>query len=426
MPWQPLLQDALKDRALESVQAIVDDLARLSPAPAGDPSLASGTAGLALLYGYLAQTQGAPDHAATAVRLLQQATAAVADKPVSASLYSGLAGVGWALAHLRGRLPGLDGEADLAAIDEALLDHLGQSPWQDDYDVISGLVGFGVYALERLPGPAAAACLGRVLDRLAETAEHSVEGATWRTSPALIHLEDRGMFPRGYYNLGLAHGVPGVIALLGQARAAVSLPAPPRGEGRERARALQEGAVEWLLARQGTDGFAAWLEPGKGAEAPAPLGWCYGDPGVAAALLGAARCVGEPDWEREARAIARRAARRPPEEAGVVDAGLCHGAAGLGQLFNRLFQATGEPGLAEAARFWFDRTLALRQPGQGIGGYRAWAPGDNGAWTWVSDPGLLTGAAGIALALLAAATPLEPSWDRMMLVAIRPEDGPAE
>jgi lantibiotic modifying enzyme len=427
MSWQPLLQDALKDRALESVQAIVDDLACWRLVPAGDPSLASGTAGLALLYGYLAQTQGAPDHAATAVRLLQQATAAVADKPTAASLYGGLAGVGWALAHLRGRLPGLDAEDDLADMDEVLLDHLGQSPWRDDYDLISGLVGFGVYALERLPGPLAAACLGRVLDRLAETAEHSLEGCTWRTSPALIHPEDRGMFPRGYYNLGLAHGVPGVIALLGRACAAISPPIPRgSGEGGETARALQEGAVQWLLARQGTGGFAAWLEPEKGADRPAPLGWCYGDPGVAAALLGAARCVGEPDWEREAGATARRAARRPFAETGVVDAGLCHGAAGLGHLFNRLFQATGEPGLAEAARFWFDRALALRRPGQGIGGYSAWAPGDNGAWTWVADPGLLTGAAGIALALLAATTSLEPCWDRMMLVDIRPEDGPAE
>jgi hypothetical protein len=437
MSWQPLLQDALKDRALESVQAIVDDLAPLSLAPAGNPSLAGGTAGLALLYGYLARTQGAPDYAATAVRLLQQATAAVADKPGSASLYGGLTGVGWALAHLRGRLPGLDGEEDLAAIDEVLLDHLCQSPWSDDYDLISGLVGFGVYALERVARPEpskgvgpgartpfedsgrATQCLQRVVDRLAETAEHSVEGFTWKTSSALIHPEDRGMFPRGYYNLGLAHGVPGVVALLGQVCAAVSRLVPGEsGDGPETARALQEGAVQWLLARQGAGGFAAWLEPGKDADKPAPLGWCYGDPGVAAALLGAARCVAKSAWEREAQAIARRASRRPADQAGVVDAGLCHGAAGLGHLFNRMFQATGEAGLAEAARFWFEQALTMRRPGRGIGGYEAWLPGD---MTWVTQPGLLIGAAGIALVLLAAATPLEPCWDRMMLVNIPPK-----
>ena len=44
----------------------------------------------------------------------------------------------------------------------------------------------------------------------------------------------------------------------------------------------------------------------------------------------------------------------------------------------------------------------------------------DGAPTWVDDAGLLTGAAGIALALLAAATPVEPAWDRMLLTSIPP------
>jgi hypothetical protein len=103
-----------------------------------------------------------------------------------------------------------------------------------------------------------------------------------------------------------------------------------------------------------------------------------------------------------------------------VDAGLCHGAAGLGHLFNRLFQATGEPVLAEAARFWLEQALALRRPGRGFGGYEARIRGGDGAPTWVAEPGLLTGAAGIALALLAATAPVEPAWDRFLLVAVPP------
>jgi hypothetical protein len=404
MSWQPLLRGALGDRARARVQAIVDDLAAGEQSAAGDPSLAEGSAGLALLHGYLAQ-------GSVAVRCLADATAAVADRPALASLYSGLAGVGWAVAHLRGRLPGLDDETDLAEIDEVLLDHLAQSPWTEDYDLIGGLVGFGVYALERLPGAAAVACLEQVIERLAETAEHAPEGVTWWTNPAWLSAETAAKHPHGYYNLGLAHGVPGVIALLGQACAA--------GVAVARARLLLEGAVSWLLAQEGPGGFSYWVEP-EGPASPARLAWCYGDPGVAAALLGAARCVGEPTWERAALAIARRAARRPAEEAGVVDAGLCHGAAGLGHLFNRLFQATGEPEFGEAARSWFGRTLGLCRPGRGVGGYEAWQLGDDGALTWVADPGLLTGAAGIALALRAATTAVEPAWDRVLLVAVPP------
>src|SRR5262245_30501301 len=148
MSWRPLLEGALKARALESVDAITNDLATLGRAPA-DPSLAEGTAGLSVLHGYLARAGHRAGAADTAIRCLRSATAAAADSPTEASLYGGLAGVGWSLAHLQGRVPGLDGEDELAEIDNLLLDHLAEPYWTGDYDLINGLVGFGVYALER-------------------------------------------------------------------------------------------------------------------------------------------------------------------------------------------------------------------------------------------------------------------------------------
>jgi hypothetical protein len=206
MAWQPLLQGDLKDRAWERIQAILLHLSTLGE----DPSLASGTAGLALLHGYLALTECGPDHAATSKQCLEHVTAAVPDRPTAASLYGGLAGVGWAIAHLQGRLPGLDGQDDLAEIDDALLEHLERSPWDEDYDRTNGLVGFGVYAVERLPRPTAVTCLERVIDHLVAAAEHKAPGVTWWTNPAWLPAETQAKFPHGYYNLALAHGVPGV------------------------------------------------------------------------------------------------------------------------------------------------------------------------------------------------------------------------
>ena len=71
---------------------------------------------------------------------------------------------------------------------------------------------------------------------------------------------------------------------------------------------------------------------------------------------------------------------------------------------------TGEPALADAARFWVERTLDLcvaTQPGHRA---KAAAPACNG-------PGLLEGAAGVALAMDAASTTAEPVWDQMLLVS---------
>jgi hypothetical protein len=128
--------------------------------------------------------------------------------------------------------------------------------------------------------------------------------------------------------------------------------------------------------------------------------------------------VGEHAWESEALDIAHRAAQRPPEESGVVDAGLCHGAVGLGHIFNRMFQVTGETRFKEAAQSWFENALDMRRVGQGIAGFSAFMRDDYGKECWIGQRGILTGVTGIALALLAATTDIDPQWDRMLLLSI--------
>ncbi|HEY0784065.1 MAG TPA: lanthionine synthetase LanC family protein, partial [Thermoanaerobaculia bacterium] len=279
----------------------------------------------------------------------------------------------------------------------------------DSYDLVGGLVGLGVYALERLPRPGGRECLERVIALLAARAERTVEGVTWRTPQRYVPADLRGQYPEGYYNLGIAHGVPGVVALLAAA------------ETVERwRRDLLDGAVAWLLARQLPDGASRYAYTAAPGDPPTParLGWCYGDLGVAVALLAAARRAAIADWERAALALARFAASRSPESAETVDAGLCHGTAGLLHLFNRAYQATGDPLLCDAALAWFERTLELRRPGEGVGGFLSWEPDETGKKGWRSAPGLLTGAAGVGLALLAATTTVEPAWDRALLAEV--------
>jgi lantibiotic modifying enzyme len=407
--WQPIVSGAEQGRVLEVVGDIADALRARYTASAPDDAytLVDGRAGAALLHAYLGVALDDAGMQEATVRLLEEALDAASQGPQSVSLYGGFTGVAWVLAHLDGRLIDLGQEDPNDAIDQALLRLVSAVPWTGDYDLIAGLVGIGVYALERLPRPAARACLEAVVDRLAELAEPRANGVTWWTAPKLLPGGKRN---RGHYNLGVAHGVPGVIALLGRACAA--------GVAEATARPLLDDAVSWLLAQNPPDegdSFPILLEPDEAPE-PARSAWCYGDPGVAATLLLAARAVGEPIWEAEALAIARRAAARPVAESGVVDASLCHGAVGLAHIFNRIFQTTDEPAFADAARYWLDRALAYRRPGLGIGGFGAVRETTGGEHDWQPDAGLLFGAAGVGLALLAAATPLEPSWDRLLLL----------
>jgi lantibiotic modifying enzyme len=322
--WRPLLEGLWQERALDAVQGFADSLragcpAWTAPAAAFGPSLAGGAAGLALLFAYLAESRGGAEDESAARHWLEQAIAAVSEVEVPASLSSGLTGVAWVAAHLGVHFPDLDSEAVCQEIDEALLEHLSRSPWPGTYDLIDGLVGFGVYALERGPQAATAvACLERVIDHLAETAERRPDGVTWASRSEWLPPEVRDERPPRSYDLGMAHGIPGVIALLGRACAA--------GVATNKARRLLEGAARWLMVRRamvGTDGFPYRIEPGLPSE-PARLAWCYGDPGVAAALLVAARSVRESPWERAALAVARRAAESPGQAREAAHAGPCH------------------------------------------------------------------------------------------------------
>ncbi len=418
-PWQPLLKG---DDATRAWRAIEDVAVALEHWPAGvdlPANLASGAAGLALFYSYLAEA-AADDHwADVAEGYLGDMIDAVPRLAGWPSLFSGFTGVAWTLEHLRGRLLEDDGgDGASREIDRSLLALLEQGTWPGDYDLINGLVGFGVYALEVLPRPAARECLGLLLDRLEELAEEGPAGVTWHTRPELLPSHQRRVFPAGCHNLGLAHGVPAIAAFLGALGAAGVEPA--------RTRRLLEPAVAWLLAQQldaeaGTcfpHSIAAGVEP-----RPSRLAWCYGDPGVAMALLHAARLAGDGDWRRAARRVALSAASRPEADSGIQDAGLCHGSAGLGHLFARFHQATGEARAARAARFWYRHALDMRRPGEGVGGYLAYGGPAGEKPAWREARGLLEGAAGIALALLAAVSPVEPAWDRVLMTSVRPVSG---
>lgn len=414
MTWRPLLEG---DLALRSLQA-AEDVARAleSYTPADDlryPSLA-GAAGEAILHAYLARQNGDEHQAERAATRLETAAQFLASAVVPPGLYSGFSGVAWVVEHLQTRLfgPDPDGDDPNREIDEALLAYLSTLTERDEYDLINGVAGLGVYARERLSYPSGAVLLERVVDRLANQAEAGPEGTAWFTPPSRLPEWQRKIHPGGLYNLGVAHGIPAVVALLAIACRS--------GVAADRARPLLDGTVRWLLAHQLPAGkgscFGSSFAAGE-ESAASRLAWCYGDPGIAATLLVAARAVGEPAWEDKALEVARAAARRPPEQSVVRDAGVCHGAAGLAHLFNRFWQASGEEVFHDAARYWIERTLEFRVPGEGIAGFRAWhaLSGSNGQWA--ADPGFLEGATGIALVLLAAASTVEPEWDRLLLVS---------
>lgn len=423
--WQPILDGEFLRATREVVQDIARSLQTLLPAPApGDEpgshqhwanaNLSGGDAGIAVFFHYMDEAFPGEGYQKIAIQFLERAIDTVSEVQMLPALYGGFTGVAYAVTHVETPLSALSEGVDLQEVDAALGKYLTRTPWPDHYDLINGLVGFGVYMLQRLPRKIAIVNLERIVAHLSELAERSDQGITWHTSPEQLPLGSREQYWQGWYNLGVAHGVPGVIALLGEIVA--------ENIAQPEARELLDGSVRWMLAQKLPEGTGSWFDIylGVGHEPCASrLAWCYGDPGVSVALLRAAQCIGEPEWERAAIEIAKAALKRPLSRSGVSDASLCHGSAGLGHIFNRLYQSTREKPFRQAARFWFDHTRQIRRPGEGVGGF-LYHSVDGEDVQEVAEPGILQGAAGIGLALLAAITHVEPAWDQMLLTAVRP------
>jgi lantibiotic modifying enzyme len=395
-PWAPLA-GAARDATIDLSRTLADRFRGFRP-EREDVSLATGWAGVALFHAYRGAALEDDDALAEAGRTLERALDSVDALAGDPSLFTGLAGVAWVVSHLDGWLLDLDDDEAGDHVDREIERLVSSSSWGSHVDLVSGLAGLAVYAEERLPRPAARRILAAIGDRLCETADPRTDGRAWHTPPEWISLDAiRERYPQGYRNLGVAHGAAGVVAALARIHAT---------DPSDASRDAFERSWSWLFEQRLPPGFPTafpnYVADGVVPE-PSRAAWCYGDPGIATVLASAATLVGDDHLRGQALAVARAAAARPTDVGGVIDASVCHGAAGLAHLFSRLHHATGEGLFADAARAWLERVPAYIDD--------------------LATPWFLEGAAGVGLVVLASATDLEPSWDRVLLASSRPPFG---
>jgi hypothetical protein len=370
MSWQPLLAGDEANRALALVDAIAD---AVDGRPPDDPTLCSGWAGVALLHGYRARA-GREDGEERAFAALEQALDTI-DSVESPWLFDGWTGVGFVAQHLADELGEVgDVIEPIDAIAEQLLATEDMRAWT----LTHGAIGLGVYGHERgLP-----AMVERAAQCVAALAERNPGGATWR-QPELLSGQTEP-----HINLGLAHGVASAIAFL-----ATTGPHELVREG-----------VRWLRARERAEECPRYpMNEGYVELAFKGIldGWCYGDPSTALVLVRAGLLIGEPELVSAGRALAHHAAHRTNHQLSrlTLDTTLCHGAISHAHLFHRLARYLDDPVLLATAHRWTTRVLA------------------DDVLALNTRPGLQLGLSGVALGLLAAATPVEPEWDRAFLLS---------
>lgn len=314
------------------------------------------------------------------------------------------------------------------AVRDALLEQLAEQVlgrrWRPsagaadpEYDVISGASGIvGCLVSVDAPGASVEAATRVLLDYLVGLAEADSRGTErWSVLPSRYRrAEQHDLFPHGYVDLGLAHGLPGPLAAL-----SLAWEAGWRVDGQQ---AAIERMSAWLLARRRCDPWG-WHWPsqvGVGgsqrpqAEEPLPTraAWCYGDPGVAAALWLAGRSTGDERLCRHATETVETVLERPDEVRRVFSPTICHGLGGVLAICQRFADRSTSPRIRAAVAELIEQILERCDPGLPLGVRDEDVPGNR-----VDDPGFVTGADGVATALLAAAVPSAAAWDRTLLIA---------
>ncbi|WP_190139497.1 lanthionine synthetase C family protein [Streptomyces longispororuber] len=433
----PRHRDAARELAARLTERLLDPAevaarAGVPGAPASAPlawnpvSLGRGHAGISVLCSSRAAEH--PGHAVAAHRHLGRAADLLRrTRRPSYGVIGDVTGLAFAMDMARRATGGYQGA--LASLDQAVSQHalrlcrlIEEQPigGMARYDAVEGLAGIGRHLLLR--GEALRAPLTDVLTTLVRMAGRTVPtpagplpGLWCDGPPSATARVPSDVAAHGHLNLGLAHGISGPLALLSLARRQGVAVDGQYLAARTVVAALR-GAAYTDEYGPGWADYASREQWRRGTPVPAPrrAAWCYAAPGIARALQLAGDAFGEPSWTALAEDAVRAVVRAPIAQWRLRDEGLCHGVAGALALLRHF--ADGPVGglVAPARDALVERLLAAFDPERPFG----YAVPVRGSDTGGDYPGLLEGAAGIALALNDYAD-REPSlpWDAALLVA---------
>ncbi|MEU8269004.1 lanthionine synthetase C family protein [Sphaerisporangium sp. NPDC049002] len=257
------------------------------------------------------------------------------------------------------------------------------TPWQT-YDLINGLSGIGRVLLAAAQAGQGRAEPGMLAARDSLTAMINMDGGRpgwWRPTPrSSAALADP--HNRDAANTGLAHGIAGPLAFLAACQLA--------GRGDDATADAMRAAARWLLAWRAEGSWPPQItadDLAGTASTPSTRGrrdaWCYGAPGIGAALIAAGEALQDPDLTQVGHSAIAALSTRAWDTEGPT---LCHGSAGVLLCAQTIGNTATARRADDALADQYDPALPF-----------AFQHRDHGQAT--DEPGLLVGAAGIALTL---------------------------
>ncbi len=373
--------------------------------------LLAGKSGIALLQWHYAKLFKQPLYEEQALQNIEKAFEEIESNPdIINTFCAGTAGVGWFLEYAA-KQQWLEEDTNelLADLDNLLHFKLNQFLQQHNWDFLHGAVGLGFYFLSRQTNTTSVTdSLDTLLLYLEHTAEQTPDkGYKWKS---VLNHETNQIG----YNISISHGMSSIVVLLSKMY--------QLEQYKDRSKILLEGVVNYILAQEiDKEKYGSYF-PSYAIESEeelraSRLAWCYGDLGIAMALWQAGIAMQNENWKNKAIEVLLFAAenRHDLQQEFVMDAGLCHGSAGIAHIFYRAWWNTRMPEFKQAADYWFETTLKMAYHTDGLAGFKTWRTPEYGGWQ--NSYSVLEGIAGIGLAMLSYITETEPTWDECLLLS---------
>ncbi|HEX3935262.1 MAG TPA: lanthionine synthetase LanC family protein, partial [Puia sp.] len=267
-------------------------------------------------------------------------------------------------------------------------------------DLNSGAFAAAYYFLSRLPSkPELAERFIPLLEGLEEKALKDADGGYSWAAPSIF----------GNVYLGLSHGSAMVISLLANLWS--------RDIEKGSCERIMRNAVEFLLRYKRDVRYGRFALMKQDIDyVVKPFGQCYGDIGVAYALVKAIPILRDDRVDTAAMEVINESITRtydPPGSPFPTDAGIFYGASGLAATLEKLGQMTGDGRLAEAARYWYRRIPGYAKHENTFAGYQCMFNAESVLYNTSYGWGII----GIGMSLMRYLKPELPPFFELQMIA---------
>jgi len=363
-----------------------------------NPGLHGGVGGLALFLAYYAKFTDEQKYLDRAVEAIQFSMESFIQEAPVFTLAGGWAGMGWTLAHFQ-----QEGfmDVDINELFEDIHPFMEKTVRKNIdagiYDFLHGGIGIGHYYLENKTAPNRDEILQYIAQKLQELSYQNNEFQPLQEQ--VFHER-----PAFTYNLGIAHGIPGILAFLALLQ--------QHGFYTAKTTICLKAGAAWMLQqkleKKETSVFPKKMIAGKPQGMPSFLGWCYGDLSVSSALYQVGNLLSDTYIVDQSLVVAQLGAFRSKGLSGVDNPYFCHGSAGVAYIFKQFADKTDSFFYKKAADFWLQETIEYFDTEEYVDFFDRELEN--------LERSLLAGVAGIGMVLMAFLKEDKGEWKRAFLL----------